>query len=104
MYLDVSILQKARAMPAPYSRSSVVDASVDMYGTLMLTVQDPRDPHTLKDAMKKHKIADRSFRRRLWIAELHILEPATLQQIITTQIRASGASDTREVHILIEYK
>lgn len=75
------------AGPASYSRSDVVQASRSMYETVKLTVMEPLHPHTIKGALAKLKIANRTFQRRRWIAELEILDPALLQELITTQQR-----------------
>jgi len=74
------------AGPASYSRSDVVQASRSMYETVKLTVMEPLHPHTIKGALAKLKIANRTFQRRRWIAEPEILDPAKLQQFISTHM------------------
>ena len=75
----------APAPAAPYSRSDVVQASRAMYERVKMTVMDPLHPHTIKGALAQLNIANRTFQRRRWIAELDILDATKLQQLITTQ-------------------
>ena len=63
-----------------------------MYNTILTTVQDQRNPHTLKAALKKHKLSERSFRRRNLIAELHIVDEQRLQTILQNLVRKSKST------------
>ena len=44
------------SVPAPFSRTAVVQFSTDLYEKIRLTVMDPRDRQTIKGALAKHGV------------------------------------------------
>ena len=78
------------SVPAPFSRTAVVQSSTDLHEKIRLTVMDPRDRHTIKGALSKHGVSERVFRRRRWIAELAVLDHPRLLDLVKRELGANG--------------
>ena len=76
--------------PAAFSRSDVVQSSIDLYNKIRLTVMDPRERHTIKGALDKHGISERVFRRRRWIGELAVLDYPRLLELVKRELGSNG--------------
>ena len=69
-------------LPTSRSRSNVVQGALETYATVKRTMEDPAGPCNLREALDKLNMADRTFRRRSSIAELHEIDPGKLKTII----------------------
>ena len=80
--LSIPVQQQPRLpLHVPRSRSNIIQGCIDTYESVLVTMRDPRQPCTQKEALKKLKISERTFGRRRYVAELNIVDDDKLEEI-----------------------